>query len=263
MAASRSGASRVDPKADPKADKKAGKKADKQAAKAAAAEKKPGRVAQLRQIYSITRESDRQLPLWMLGALVATVLVVVLLGLLVHAWLPIVLVFGLALGVLVALVVMSRRAERFAYERASGQPGVTGQVLKNIRRGWYVEDEPVAIDPRTRDLVFRAVGRPGVALVTEGPVNRVQRLVDGERKRVSRVLGANVPVIVLNVGDGEGQIPLRKVNAKLTRMRPTLTKAEAGQVAGRLRALGGARPPIPKGIDPMRMRPDRKGVRGR
>ncbi len=259
MAASRSGASRVDPKADAKADKKAAKAADKKAG----VEKKPGRVAQLRQIYSITRETDRQLPLWMLGGFLATLLVVVLLGLLVHAWLPVVLLFGIVMGLLVALVVMSRRAERFAYERASGQPGVTGQVLKNIRRGWYVEDEPVAIDPRTRDLVFRAVGRPGVALVTEGPVNRVERLVEGERKRVSRVLGANVPVIVLNVGDDEGQVPLRKVNAKLTRMRPTLTKAEAGQVAARLRALGGARPPIPKGVDPMRMRPDRKGVRGR
>ena len=91
----------------------------------------------------------------------------------------------------------------------------------------------------------------------------MQRLVDAERKRVSRVLGPNVPVIVLNVGDGEGQIPLRKINSKLTRMRPALTKTEVSQVASRLRALGGARPPIPKGVDPMRMRPDRKGVRGR
>jgi Domain of unknown function (DUF4191) len=251
MAASRSGASRVD------------KKAAKAASKAAAADKKPGRLSQLRQVYSITRQSDRQLPLWMLGAFAGTVLLVVLVGLLVHAWWPIVLIFGIGMGVLVALVVMSRRAERFAYERASGQPGVTGQVLKNIRRGWFVEDEPVAVDPRTRDLVFRAVGRPGVALVTEGPVNRVQRLVDAERKRVSRVLGPNVPVLVLNVGDGEDQIPLRKINSKLTRMRPALTKTEVSQVASRLRALGGVRPPIPKGVDPMRMRPDRKGVRGR
>src|SRR3954468_6149211 len=236
----------------------AASRSEKQAAPA----KKPGRLSTLRQIFSITRESDPLLPLWMLGAFVAVVLVAFLIGLpLGH---PVYLaVLGVPLGVLLALLIMSRRAERFAYQRAAGQPGVTGQVLKNIRRGWFVEDEPVAVDPRTRDLVFRAVGRPGVALVTEGPVNRVQRLVDAERKRVSRVLGPNVPVLVLNVGDGEGQIPLRKINGKLTRMRPALTKTEASQVASRLRALGGARPPIPKGVDPMRMRPDRKGVRGR
>jgi hypothetical protein len=236
----------------------AASRSEKQAAPA----KKPGRLSTLRQIFSITRESDPLLPLWMLGAFVAVVLVAFLIGLALGH--PVYLaVLGVPLGVLLALLIMSRRAERFAYERAAGQPGVTGQVMKNIRRGWFVEEEPVAIDPRTRDLVFRAVGRPGVALVTEGPVPRVNRLVDGERKRVTRVLGPNVPVLVFHVGDGEGQVPLRKINSKLMRSKPSLTKTEAGQVAARLKALGGARPPIPKGIDPTRMRPDRKGVRGR
>jgi len=236
----------------------AASRSEKQAAPA----KKPGRLSTLRQVFTITRESDPLLPLWMLLAFAGTVLLAFLLGLpLGH---PVYLaVLGVPLGVLLALVIMSRRAERFAYERASRQPGVTGQVMKNIRRGWYVEEEPVAIDPRTRDLVFRAVGRPGVALVTEGPVPRVNRLVDGERKRVTRVLGPNVPVLVLHVGDGEGEVPLRKLNTKLMRSKPVLTKTEAAQVAARLKALGGARPPIPKGIDPTRMRPDRKGVRGR
>jgi len=236
----------------------AASRSEKQAAPA----KKPGRLSTLRQVFTITRESDPLLPLWMLLAFAGTVLAAFLIGLpLGH---PVYLaVLGVPLGVLLALVIMSRRAERFAYERASRQPGVTGQVMKNIRRGWYVEEEPVAIDPRTRDLVFRAVGRPGVALVTEGPVPRVNRLVDGERKRVTRVLGPNVPVLVLHVGDGEGEVPLRKLNTKLMRSKPVLTKTEAAQVAARLKALGGARPPIPKGIDPTRMRPDRKGVRGR
>ena len=224
--------------------------------------KKPGRLSTLRQIYSVTRESDPRLPLWMLLGFAGTILLAYLIGLAIGHGLYLAFL-GLPLGVLVALVIMSRRAERFAYARAAEQPGVTGQVLKNLRRGWYVEEEPVAVDPRTRDLVFRAVGRPGVALVTEGPVNRVQRLVEGERRRVTRVLGPNVPVIVLNVGDGEGQVPLRRVNSKLMRSKPALTNSEVSQVAARLRALGGVRPPIPKGIDPTRVRPDRKGVRGR
>jgi hypothetical protein len=230
--------------------------------KQAASAKKPGRLKTLRQIFTVTRESDPLLPLWMLLAFAGTVLVAFLIGLALGNGIYFA-VLGVPLGVLVALIIMSRRAERFAYQRAAAQTGVTGQVMKNIRRGWFVEEEPVAIDPRTRDLVFRAVGRPGVALVTEGPVPRVNRLVDGERKRITRVLGPNVPVFVLHVGDGEGQIPLRKLNTKLMRSKAVLTKTEAAQVAARLKALGGARPPIPKGVDPMRMRPDRKGVKGR
>ena len=241
---------RTDSKADGKADAKGG------------AGKKPGRLSQLRQIYTVTRQAEPQLPLWMLGGFVVTLLVSFGLGVLIGY--PIYLtILGVPLALMVALVIMSRRAERSAYQRMSGQPGVAGAVLKNIRRGWYVEDEPVAVDPRTRDLVFRAIGRPGVALVVEGPVQRVQRLVEGERKRIARVLGPNVPVLVFHVGDGEGQVPLRQLNSKLMRSRPVLTKTEVSQVAARLRALGGVRPPIPKGIDPTRVRPDRKGVRGR
>jgi hypothetical protein len=237
-------------RSDSKADPKAGEG------------KKPGRISQLRQIYTVTRQADPRLPLWMLAGFAGTLLVAYLLGLLVGQ--PIfVTIIGLPMAVLVALVIMSRRAERSAYQRMSGQAGVAGAVLKNIRRGWYVEDEPVAIDPRTRDLVFRAIGRPGVALVAEGPVQRTQRLVEGERKRVARVLGPNVPVLVIHVGDGEGQVPLRKLNSKLMRSRAVLTKTEVSAVAARLRALGGVRPPIPKGIDPTKARPDRRGVRGR
>ncbi len=244
--------SKAGSKADSKADGKAGRKAGK----------KPGRLGQLRQIYTVTREADPLLPWWMLLSFAVTLLVAYLVGLLLGL-VVYVMVLGLPVALMVALVVMSRRAERSAYQRMSGQPGVTGAVLKNIRRGWYVEDEPVAIDPRTRDLVFRAIGRPGVALVAEGPVPRVQRLVEGERKRIARVLGPNVPVMVVHVGDGEGQVPLRKLNSKLMRSRPAMTKTEVTAVIGRLRALGGVRPPIPKGIDPSRARPDRRGVRGR
>ena len=59
------------------------------------------------------------------------------------------------------------------------------------------------------------------------------------------------------VGDGDDQVPIKKVSSKLTRMRPVLTKEEVSVVNKRLKSLGGMKPPIPKGIDPMRMRPQR------
>jgi hypothetical protein len=46
-------------------------------------------------------------------------------------------------------------------------------------------------------------------------------------------------------------------------MRPELSKAEVDAVNKRLKALGGVKMPVPKGMDPTRARPDRKAMRGR
>jgi hypothetical protein len=222
---------------------------------------KQGRVKQLWAVFQMTRRADPAVVWWMLLTFSATLLVIVLLGLLLDS--PILfLVLGIPLAFMVALIVMARRAERAAFSQIAGQPGATLAAMRNLRRGWSVEQEPVAVDPRTQDLVFRAVGRPGVVLITEGPLPRVGRLADSERKRVTRVL-PGVTVHVLHVGEGEGYVELRKLARTMTRLRPVLSKAEVGEVAKRLRALGGLRPPIPKGIDPTRVRPDRRATRGR
>ena len=169
---------------------------------------KQGRIAQLRAVFTMTRQVDPAVVWWMLLAFVGTLALAFVIGLLVGH--PIyVMVLGIPLGFLLALIVMARRAERAAYQRYSGQPGAASMALQNLRRGWNVEQEPVAIDPRTQDLVFRAVGRPGVVLITEGPPNRSAKLAETERKRIARVLGPNVPVTVLQCGDGEGQIARR------------------------------------------------------
>jgi hypothetical protein len=111
-------------------------------------------------------------------------------------------------------------------------------------------------------MVFRAVGRGGVVHNTEGPQPRVARLAEQERKRVARVV-PNVPITVVYTGDDEGQVELRKLSGTLMRMKGTLSKTEVSEVAKRLRAIGGVRPPIPKGIDPLKARPDRRMTRGR
>jgi len=228
------------------------------------------RFAQLRQIsavYSQSRAIDPQITWWMIGAFVLVEAVMVLIGLAIGH--PIYLgIVGIPLAVLAAGLVMARRAERAAYRQLEGQTGGGGAALGALRRGWYYEQQPVAVeatrpgDMTSAAMVFRAVGRPGVVLILEGPVGRAQRLGESERKRVTRVL-PNVPVHVLRVGSGEDEVPVRKLAGKIQRMRPSLTKAEAGAVNKRLKALGPARPPVPKGIDPMRARPDRKGMRGR
>jgi hypothetical protein len=223
---------------------------------------KQGRLAQLRAVYRMTRRQDPAVIWWMLLTLAAAMAVAFLIGVLISKAIY-VTVLGALVGIMLATLVLARRAERAAFNQLSGQPGASLATLQNVKRGWSIEDKPVAVDPRTQDLVFRAVGRPGVLLVTEGPLPRVNRITEQEHKRVNRVLGSEVPVTVLHTGDGQGQVPLRKLRGAVLKLRPKLTKAEVAEVSKRLRALGAAKPPIPKGIDPLRMRPDRKSTRGR
>ncbi len=243
-------------------------KAAKAAAKAEAkANKKPGRFAQIWQVYKAARGVDPAITWWMLGGALALVAVVTLIGLALGHWLY-ALIVSLPMSFLVAIIIMGRRAERAAYRRLEGQPGATGAALSALRRGWYYEQEPVAAeatrpgDLSNAALVFRAIGRPGVVLVTEGPLSRATRLAESERKRVNRV-APNVPVHILRGGDGEDEIPVRRLAKKIGRMRPELTKPEVDAVNKRLKALGGVKMPVPKGMDPTRARPDRKAMRGR
>ncbi|MFC8504062.1 DUF4191 domain-containing protein [Pedococcus sp. NPDC057267] len=232
--------------------------------------KEPGRLAQVRQVYTAARQVDPTIPWWMLLAFLAVLVVGVGIGALLGHWVY-ALVLSIPLGLLAAVLVLSRKAERAAFRGIEGQPGAAGAALGALRRGWYYDQQPVAVDgargTRPEDMagaafVYRAVGRAGVVLVAEGPNARRSKLVAQERKKVERV-APGVPVTTLVVGDEADQVPVRKVSAKMTRMKPVLTKEEAAAVNKRLKALGGVRPPIPAGMDPMRARVDRKAMRGR
>ncbi|MGT2426873.1 DUF4191 domain-containing protein [Amnibacterium kyonggiense] len=222
--------------------------------------KEPGRVKQLIDVFTMTRKVDSVLVWWMILAFLVPVLVGIVLAVLIGGtvlgfvlW----IVIGVFAGVLLALIVMNRRAERAAYARMEGQQGAVGAVLRaTLRRGWRGSEIPVAVNPRTRDAVYRAVGRPGVVLIAEGPKGRTQRLVDEERRKVVRV-APNVPVSVLRVGQDDGSIRLGQINRSLTRLKGKLTRAEVLAVSNRLESLAGG-VPVPKGIDPTRTRPVRR-----
>lgn len=226
-----------------------------------------GRIAQIRQIYQATKATDPAIGWWMLLAFLGTVAVFVLIGFLFD--LPLIFgLFGLLFGPLAATIVMSRRAERAAYASIEGQPGAAGAALGSIRKGWYTDREPVAADVArggeiaNAAVVYRALGRPGVVLVGEGPAMRVEKLLLSEKKRVERV-APGVPVTTFRVGRGEGEVPVGKIANKVQRLRPKITKDEMSLVNKRLKALGGLRAPLPKGVDPTRARMDRRALRGR
>ena len=110
--------------------------------------------------------------------------------------------------------------------------------------------------------MWRIVGRPGVVLISEGPASRVRPLLSAESKRITKIM-RNVPVHQIQVGRDEGQIPLKDLQSALRKLKNVLTPEEVPQVSARINALRSGEPPIPKGIDPLRVRgTSRRGLRG-
>jgi hypothetical protein len=224
--------------------------------------KKPSRIKQMVDIFKMTRRHDPMVTWLMLGTFLGVILVALLVTLLVSPgnWIT-GLLLGIPLGLLGALLIMSRRAERAAYAQIEGKPGAAGAALSSLKRGWIFDEQPASVNPRTQDVVFRAIGKPGIVLITEGPSTRVKGLVDAERRRLNRIL-PNVAVTVIETGKGEGQVPIAKVTKKMNKLKGELTKVEVGAVNKRISSMGN-KLPIPKGIDPYKARPDRKASRGR
>lgn len=240
-------------------------------AKNDAVEKEPGRLATLRQSFTMIRRLDPMVVWWMLLGFVVGFGVVWALGWwLGHPWLA--LLSAVPAGFLGAAFMLNRRGNTAMYGALDGQPGAVGAALQGMgKRGWYADTTPVAMDAargtKVSDLsgaamVFRALGRPGVVLLGEGPRSRAEALLRAEAKKVGRV-APGVPVETFYVGDGEGDLPLAKVSSRLTRMKPVLTKEETSLVNKRLKAITGLKPPVPAGMDPSRARVDRKAMRGR
>src|SRR6478672_2783602 len=222
--------------------------------------KKPSRLKQIGEVFNMTRRHDPMVPWLMLLAFLGVVAVSLIIGLVLENWIT-ALIIGIPLGFLAATLILSRRAERAAFAQIENQPGASGAALSTLKRGWITEEQPVAVNPRTQDAVIRAIGRPGVVLVSEGPTHRVRPLVEAERKKLVRIL-PNVTIHVIESGRGEGQVPISQVARKMGKMKNELTKTEVSTVSKRIASLG-SRLPIPKGIDPYKARPDRKAARGR
>lgn len=244
----------------------------KDAKKNKSAPKKPGRVAQIRQGYTAIKQLDPRIGWWMLLAAVLAFVVIVGIGALLGHALYAALV-ALPSAALAATWVMNRRGNNAMYGALEGKAGASGAALQGLgKRGWYTSEQPVAVDTvrgtKITDvagaaMVFRALGRPGVVLIGEGPnASRVAKLLRSEEKKVARV-APGVPVHRWVVGNADDEVPVRKLSAKLTKMKPVLSKQETAVVNKRLRSLGGLRPPVPAGVDPMRARMDRKALRGK
>jgi F0F1-type ATP synthase assembly protein I len=222
--------------------------------------KEPGRIAQLLKIYKMTMSADKTAIWWALFALAIGALSGVVLGATLGsgstAGFIVWIVSGVLLGFLAGLLVMSRKAEAVAYGQIEGQPGAVSAVMRSaLKRGWRGSEIPVAVN-RNHDAVYRAIGPSGVVLIGEGVRTRVKLMLEDERRKVQRAVpGVDVRFIWVTQDD-EGT-RLMKLAPTLFKSKRVLNRAEVSAIDKRLSAIATAIP-IPKGIDPKRMRPQRR-----
>lgn len=224
-----------------KQDKAAKKEARKQRRQA-----RTGRFKQIFEAFKMQRREDRLLVPLLLGAFLGITAVVFFIGMIwsMHwMFLP----MGIALGLLAAVIIFGRRVQATVYRRANGQPGAAGWALENLRGKWRLSQAVAGTGQL--DAVHRVIGRPGIILVGEGTPHRVKSLMSQEKKRISRLVG-DTPIYEIIVGDGEDQVPLAKLQTKLTRLPRNINAGQIDSLENRLAALANRGNGIPKGPMP-------------
>ncbi len=192
-----------------------------------------GRIKQIRMVAGIIRQTNpRALPLVVLAG-VGVLAVFVVAGLILNL-LPLLIPLGVAAGLLTSMIIFGRYATSAQYAAVEGQPGAAAAIMQGMRGGWTVT--PAVSANRNMDVVHRAVGKPGVVLVGEGSPNRLPGLLAAEKKKISRV-AFDVPIYDFQVGDEEGQIPIRKLQRKLMRLPRNLKGPAVADLNYRLKAL--------------------------
>lgn len=252
--------------------------------------KKKSTIKQIIQIYQYTVKEDKTLPWLLAGAGLAPVLVFVILGIVFHwTWLSwiFLMVTAIMLGMLFATMVLTNRADAVGYKKLEGRPGAAVSVLGNINKaGFNFPEQPVWIDPRTKDAIWRGTGYNGIYLLGEGDYARVARAMDRQEHSIKSVTaGSSIPVYRIYVGTGDKQVRLKNLrrtvikqkayrptnhgNAIMAKLHPRqrfiLTKEELETLQARLRTLQSKSGfGVPKGIDPNRpQRISRRAMRGR
>lgn len=207
------------------------------------------RMRQIRIVWQEVRREDPRILPWVLAGGVLGLLVGIGIGFLLPVWTFVTVpLLGLLLMLLGGMLVFTRRAGKAQYAMLDGQVGAAAAVLQSLRGQWFVQPA-VAVNAK-QDMVHRVIGRPGVILVGEGSHQRVKGLLAKERKRLSRLVRDEVEIHTLIVGDGDDQVPLNKLQSRVSRLKGSMKRTEVPKLERRIRSLD-REMPIPKGVDPM------------
>lgn len=212
------------------------------------------RLKQIGMVFSFTAKRDKWfVPLAAAAVLIPLALTVVAVLAWGWVWLP----AGIMVALLGLLIVLNLRSNAAMMNAAEGQPGAAASLLENMRGDWRVT--PAISTTTQMDMVHVVVGRPGVILLGEGNHQRVRGLLSQEKRRLTKVIG-NAPLYDYVIGQGEGELPIRKLRMTLMRLTATLKKKDVNALDRRLKALL-SRPRMPKGAIPKNMRPPKGAFR--
>ena len=206
---------------------------------------KTPRFQTFRDAYNVTKSVKP----WIGIALIAIFLVVLVLGISLGFFFDHPIYGGfvtIPLAALAAMFFFTRIAGSAAYSSIEGQIGAGASVLMAIRKGWTTT--PAVAVNRQQDMVHRSVGRAGIVLTGEGGF-AVRQMIQDEKRKSER-FAPGVPVIEVYVGDGDGQVPIRKLQKHLAKLPKKLSAHQMREVRARLKAVGGMSLPIPKGPMP-------------
>jgi len=231
-----------------KSSKPAVNKAAKAEAKAARKAASKQRRSQLWQAFQMQRKEDKRLLPYMIGAFVLIVAAAVVAGVFSRSTFTMVTLIplGILIGASLAFIIFGRRAQKSVYSKAEGQTGAAAWALDNMRGKWRVT--PGVAATGHFDAVHRVIGRPGVIFVGEGAAARVKPLLAQEKKRTARLIG-DIPIYDIIVGNGEGEVPLSKLERHLTKLPANITVKQMDSLESKLVALGTRMGPaaMPKG----------------
>jgi hypothetical protein len=160
---------------------------------------------------------------------------------------------AIALAFAAFVIVLNVRSNNVFMNQAAETPGAAAQVIENIPRGNF-RVTPAFASTTQFDMVHLVLGRKGVILVGEGPnPAKVRQMIGQEKRRLAKVIGT-AQMSDLIVGDGEGEVPMRKLQRTLRTMPDAISAKDVNALDVRLKALT-ARPQMPKGAIPKNMRP--------
>ncbi|WP_122820983.1 DUF4191 family protein [Varibaculum vaginae] len=218
----------------------------------------------LADVYRVTKRSYSWIGWAMLAAFLALPLIVLVICLLVPFSIGRTIFYVLiavSLGMLLATTLLTRLANSAMYKQLEGVKGNVYAILRSIKRGWIVEQEPVAIN-RKQDLVYRLVGRPGIVLISEGPSSRAAELLNDQERKCHRV-APSVPIHKIQSGQEQNQIPIGKLLKTINRLKKEIGKDEVPIVGQRLQSLQNKAYRLPGGVDPAKTKMNRRMLRGK
>ena len=212
----------------------------------AVAGEKQGQMKVLKDAFRLVRKHKPIANLWVALAFTVTLCAGVIIG--INFDHPVYFtIISIPLAVLLAFFIFTRQANTAAFISIQDQMGAGASVLMAIRKG-FTTTAAVSVS-RNQDMVHRSVGRAGIVLVGEGS-SAVRSLMQDERRKMERFLpGVQLSEVI--VGDGSGQVPLRKLQKHLKKLPKKLSKVQVREVRNRLKGVGGLSMPIPKGPMPM------------